>query len=142
MSRYFRSEGTMCRDPKGKEKWKRKRKRKRKRKEKWKVLRLARISCSLVFPGAVTDREERRRSTGISHDALIKRTSLIRIVRLKRNHEQGDPFAEGFGGLDGREERREADTSARDTPFCCLFFSSSFSQLGRSFGLLFRPSPS
>lgn len=97
------------------------------------------ISCSLVFPAAVMDREERRQSTGISHDALIKRTSLIRIVRLKRNHEQGDPFAEGFGGSDGREERREADISARDTPFCCFFLSSSFSQPRRSFGLLFRP---
>ena len=105
----------------------------------------------VVFSAAVVDREERRRSTGISHGALIKRTSLIRIVRLKRNHEQGDPFAEGFGGLDGREgrrgearrgeARREADTSARDTSFCRLFFSSSFFQLRRSFRLLFRPPP-
>lgn len=80
------------------------------------------ISCSLIFPAAVMGREERRQSTGISHDALIKRTSLIRIVRLKRNHEQGYPFAQGFGGSDGRKERREADISVRDTPLLLLLF--------------------
>lgn len=66
---------------------------------------------------AITSREERRKSR-ISRDALIKGTSLIRIVRLKGNHGQ-DPFGEGFGRLAGREE---ADTSTRDTPLFFLLF--------------------